>query len=161
MEDSSDEEASPLPPAFSPISGCSSISISTDQSEGGSSDDQCNVVEAVHPLVERKSTDEEQVDVSQVAELSEEPTKLSQKPWNGFKIVGDNIDKNIHRSFQRLQNETISLHHFHSYAVRDRINLSGTSEESLCPSSIDPSALLVIKEEWDNFKEGCSILVSR
>ena len=32
-----------------------------------------------------------------------------------YKIVGDNIDKNIRPSFQRVSHQTKSLHYFHSY----------------------------------------------
>ena len=39
--------------------------------------------------------------------------------WTGFKIVGDNLDKNIHPSFSRSDNATRSLHYFHYYAVLD------------------------------------------
>ena len=42
--------------------------------------------------------------------------------WQGFKIVGDNIDKNIRPSMQRLTHQTRSLHNFHSYAVKDRVS---------------------------------------
>ena len=39
--------------------------------------------------------------------------------WQGFKIVGDNIDKNFRPSYQRMNSQTISLHFFHSFAVLD------------------------------------------
>lgn len=35
--------------------------------------------------------------------------------WKGFKIVGDNVDKNIRPSLQRFNNKTNSLHYFHYY----------------------------------------------
>ena len=41
-----------------------------------------------------------------------------------FKLVGDNIDKNINPQDVRLDSQTVSLHYFHSYAVRDRIDMS-------------------------------------
>ena len=50
------------------------------------------------------------------------PVKSS---WKGFKIVGDNIDKNVHRSFQRVDFQTRSFYYVHSYAVLDSIDLSG------------------------------------
>ena len=50
------------------------------------------------------------------------PVKSS---WKGFKIVGDNIDKNVHRSFQRVDFQTRSFYYVHSYAVFDSIDLSG------------------------------------
>ena len=98
-------------------------------------------------------------------------------PWNGFKIVGDNLDINIRPRFKRLDNATVSLHFFQSYAVRDRINLSSASEDinpflekpvsdlpvkSLLPSVSDDVALLsnlsvligrVIVEDLSYFSE--------
>ena len=44
--------------------------------------------------------------------------------WCGFKIVGDNVDKNVRASFQRWDRGTVSLHHFHSFALRDCIDFS-------------------------------------
>ncbi len=41
-----------------------------------------------------------------------------------FKIVGDNIDKTIRPREMRSDHQTRSLHYFHSYAVRDRIDIS-------------------------------------
>ena len=73
----------------------------------------------------------------------------------------DNVDKNVRPTFQRSNHHTQSLHHFHSYAVKDRVNLSGSSEEGKSPSSVDPSSLIVTKEEWDCFKDDCSILIAR
>ena len=44
-----------------------------------------------------------------------------------YKIVGDNIDKNIRPSFQRVSHQTKSLHYFYSFAAMDRINISNLS----------------------------------
>ena len=68
-----------------------------------------------------------------------------------FKIVGDNIDKNIK---PRDMREDRSLHYFHVYGIRDRIDLTAygdqqpspeigsISTETLLPSSHDESAIL-------------------
>ena len=48
--------------------------------------------------------------------------------WNGFKLVGDNIDKNYRQSLHRVDRKTTSIHYFHHYAVQDRIDLSACSE---------------------------------
>ena len=37
-------------------------------------------------------------------------------PWDGFKLVGGNIDKKIHPLDQRVHCQTQSLHYFHLYA---------------------------------------------
>ena len=49
--------------------------------------------------------------------------------WKDFKLIGDNIDKNIHRSFQSLNYTMMSLHYFHSYALLDRVDFSGLSDD--------------------------------
>ena len=69
-----------------------------------------------------------------------------------YKIVGDNIDKNIRPSFQRVSHQTKSLHYFHSFAAMDRINFSNLSNvvphnikvnfETLLPGKTDLTALL-------------------
>jgi L1 cell adhesion molecule like protein len=48
--------------------------------------------------------------------------------WSGFKIVGDNLDKNFRRSYQRLERQTVSHHYFHMYAVKDRVDLCQASD---------------------------------
>lgn len=40
--------------------------------------------------------------------------------WVSFKIVGDNIDKNVQPRFMRVDASTRSLHYFHAYAVKDK-----------------------------------------
>ena len=52
----------------------------------------------------------------------------------GFKIIEDNINKNVHPSFQRLNYGSQSLHYFHSYACLDRVDFSNLS--NLSPSGV-------------------------
>ena len=80
--------------------------------------------------------------------------------WQGFKIVGDNIDKNIRPSMQRLMHQTRSLHHFHSYAVKDRVDWSEVSDVAHSPE-LDVKSMLMNAKDWDKFKEDCEVLVSR
>ena len=58
-----------------------------------------------------------------------EQSEVAYSKLQGFKIVCDNIDKNILPSYyERLNSHTISLHYLHSYAALDRIDLSGVSD---------------------------------
>eukprot|EP00731_Ephydatia_muelleri_P021282 Em0013g1009a len=41
--------------------------------------------------------------------------------WYGFRLVGDNVDKNVKPRDMHLNSQTTSLHYFHMYAVKDRI----------------------------------------
>ena len=57
-----------------------------------------------------------------------EDVDVDMLPWNGFKIVGDNIDINVVPRHKRIDNKTNSLHYFHCYAALDQVDLSGTTE---------------------------------
>ena len=52
----------------------------------------------------------------------------SDDTWKGFKIVGDNVDKNVRARHQTLISQNQSLHYFHAFAVMDRVDLSGFSD---------------------------------
>ena len=47
-----------------------------------------------------------------------------------YKLVGDNIDKNVRPREMRSDVQTRSLHYFHTYAVRDRVDMSQFSGTS-------------------------------
>ena len=72
-------------------------------------------------------------------------------PYHGFKVVGDNIDKTIRPSFERIDHHSISLHYYHSYAVLNRVDLSGLDDVQ-CSGVCDLPKLL---------KSHYSILISR
>ena len=44
--------------------------------------------------------------------------------WFGYKLVGDNIDKNMKPRYQRQGDRGLSLHYCHWYAALDRIDMS-------------------------------------
>ena len=46
-----------------------------------------------------------------------------------FKIVGDNIDKEVRPKNMRSDYQARSLHYFHSYAVKDRVNLDNFEDQ--------------------------------
>ena len=81
--------------------------------------------------------------------------------WFGYKFVGDNIDKNVKASHQRHELKGQSLHHFHGYAVKDRINLSGVSDEAPAFRTPDPALLLPTTQDVSSLKEEFCVLVSR
>jgi L1 cell adhesion molecule like protein len=80
--------------------------------------------------------------------------------WKGFKLVGDNIDKNFRRTFQRVDYQTQSCHYFHLYALLDRVDLSHHSD---LPGSgeISVRELIPSKEDELELKRIFVILVSR
>ena len=80
--------------------------------------------------------------------------------WNGFKLVGDNIDKNYRPSFHRLDKKTTSIHYFHFYAVQDRIDLSSCSDTPRT-DPIDVKQLLVDTKDIAKLHDDAIILISR
>ena len=81
--------------------------------------------------------------------------------WVGFKFVGDNIDKNVKPRFQRYENKGQSLHYFHGYAVRDRVDVSKLSDERPSPTTPDPSVFLPSPSDLFTLKEEFNVLISR
>ena len=45
-----------------------------------------------------------------------------------MKICGDNIDWSIHPRYIRSNQQTQSVHYFHSYAIKDRVDISTLSD---------------------------------
>lgn len=87
------------------------------------------------------------------------PTGVSRKP-STFKIVGDNVDKVVKRSFERISSPSAEMHYFHCYAVLDRIDLSGMSDSASFGSCCIPE-LLPTSEDIVTIKHHFSTLISR
>ena len=79
----------------------------------------------------------------------------------GYKIVGDNIDKNIRRSHQRIDRTTQSLHYFHMFAVKDRLDFSHLSDHRPTQVEIDVQVLLPGATDLAAIKKDFEILISR
>ena len=80
---------------------------------------------------------------------------------NEYKIVGDNIDENVRASFQRLNHQTKSLHYFHTFAVRDRVDFSGLSDVTPHYVKIDPATLLPGPVDLTALLKELQVIVSR
>lgn len=80
--------------------------------------------------------------------------------WRGFRLVGDNVDKNVRPSFQRIDRRTQSLHYFNAYAVMDRVDLTGFFDEPIA-TAVFPKSLLPHTEDVAAVKEDFVTLVSR
>ena len=79
----------------------------------------------------------------------------------GYKIVGDNIDKNIRASFQRIDHQIKSIHYFHTFAAKDRIDFSNLSE--LVPHNIRVNLTTLLPGSTDlaTFLNELQVIVSR
>ena len=75
-------------------------------------------------------------------------------------FVGDNIDKNVNPRFQRCENRGQSLHYFHGYALRDRVDISTLSDVAP-PQKTDLSTFLTSKEDISSLNDELTVLISR
>ena len=80
-----------------------------------------------------------------------------------FKLVGDNIDKNVRPREMRVDHQTRSLHYFHVYAVRDRVDLTNFSSDIHLPDigSIQLSNFLPSSQDETVLRSNFSILIGR
>ena len=81
-----------------------------------------------------------------------------------YKIVGDNIDKNIQPRDMIYEHQTRLLHYFHSYAVRGRINSDMDDSEDIDPpsaASIELKAILPSAADKVAVLYNFSILIAR
>ena len=101
------------------------------------------------------------VDLIDACSAAEGPGHGVSFGWTGFKIVSDNIDKNLRPSYQRINHQTVSLHYFHSCAVGDRIDISFLSDIAKSHVSLCPSAILQSADDLDAIKKELQVLVSR
>ena len=94
--------------------------------------------------------------------LGPEFTPLSLLPT--FKIVGDNIiDKEVKPRNMRSDYQAWSLHYFHLYAVKDRIDLSKCEDQPSAPdvSSIDLQMFLPSDSDDTTLYRNMGILIVR
>ena len=80
---------------------------------------------------------------------------------SSYKVVGDNIDKNIRASFQRIDHQTKSVHYFHTFAAKDRIDFSNLSELTPHDIKINVSTLLPESTDLAIFLNELQVIVSR
>ena len=86
---------------------------------------------------------------------------MERNGWVGYVFVGDNIDKNVKACFQRYENKGQTLHYFHGYAVRDRLDLSHLSDTRPPPATPNATSLLPSSFDTTALRDELKILVSR
>ncbi|KAL5467435.1 hypothetical protein EMCRGX_G031658 [Ephydatia muelleri] len=89
------------------------------------------------------------------------PTDLEE--WCGFRLVGDNIDKTIGPRDMRLNNQSKSLHYFHVYAVKDRVDVRHLSPSvtMLSPGDMDVTKFLPSDEDNETLLANYKVLMAR
>ena len=84
----------------------------------------------------------------------------NQIQWNGFTIVIDNVDKSIHRFFQRIDFRTCFLHICNAYAVKDGVNFSHYSDKQTSGYVVNLKQLLPSVLDLKKLREDFQILIS-
>lgn len=84
----------------------------------------------------------------------------------GYRLCGDNIDKNVHTRYMRIDRRNRSLHYFHFYALENRVNFTSLSDKRPDNSSITDlrtvgKSLLPTPGDDAALKKNISILISR
>ena len=72
----------------------------------------------------------------------------------------DNVDKNIHPSFQHFDTSTSSNHWIHAYAVKDRLDFS-TYSDSVMSTPMDVKAILINTKDVAQLEDDTIVLMSR
>ena len=107
----------------------------------------------VHSSPEKSSSTERQINATQSCTDAQQ-----RRP--GYKIVIDNIDKNVKPRNMRVDAQTQSLHYVHIYSVKDRIDFGKLSD-------VPPSGekclydILPTTDDYENLKTNFSVLVAR
>ena len=93
---------------------------------------------------------------------STQPERVSPQTVT-YKLVGDNIDKNVRPRQMRTDYQTRSLHYFHTYAVCDRVDMSQFSNDKPITdmADIDLRELLPTQADEDTLRENFAVLVAR
>ena len=133
-------------PEYSPLSAIGSPIAHSFEDED-MSEESDRVSECQQEDMENESS------MNTTSEQSQEDEPL----WCGYKFVGDNVDKNVKPSRQREEIKGKSLHYFHGYAAKDRVNLASLSECSPPMSTPDPNVLLPSAADvsWRRFASWC------
>ena len=91
-----------------------------------------------------------------------EPTATARNSQQscGFTIVGDNIDKNFRPSYQRQDRQTKSVHYFHAYAAKNRVDISALSD-AMPPAILSADVMLPDQSDVDKLLSDFETLTSR
>ena len=142
----SDEEyVSICAPPYSPVVSDVSVHTNSDEDLNEIDDDEIIPPDTDNVVFEASSTE---------SKFPAMPT------WPGFKLVIDNVDKNIHPTFHRIDRQTQSVHYCHTIAIKDRIDLSEYSEVS-SNNLFNFSGFVPNAQDLELIKKDLQILVHR
>ena len=173
LDDSSSGEDSDYEhPMYSPLSDISDHNCPDFNMEN---DKESDYETLVHDAVSDDSTIDEQEKISSepleqslltrsslaVTNEEREGALTTEEIHYGYKLVGDNVDKNVKPSFQRLEMRGQSLHHFHFYGVKDRVPAVFLSDVTPLRCLPESDKLLPSLDDLESVKKDMSILLSR
>ena len=92
---------------------------------------------------------------------TEESSTSSSSPK--YVLVGDNIDHNVSPCHMTAANQTKSFHHFYSYAVHDRVDLSMFTDEcvDIDVEALPTTAFFPSLQDCTKLRENYIILAAR
>ena len=158
--DSDDDESRPV---FSPLSVSSDDPVDPDEVDMTETEETTNNDDAGNEDCDEEEEDDPSRNNKDKSIIN--VTTEQQLSWFGFKNVGDNIDKNIRASFQRSDHGTLSLHHFHAFASRDRLDFSSLSDKdpdlSTAIGDIGAQEFLPSEQDIEMIKGEFCILIAR
>ena len=93
--------------------------------------------------------------INPINQQVEQPGSLN----SGYKLVFDNIDKNVKPRYMRSDSQTQSLHYVQMYGVKDRVNYSSLSSQ--IQTELNLYGILPSSDDYDLLKKDFTILISR
>ena len=162
-----DEPSSISGPEMSSLSSLSSqiIHSSDSSQEGDETEIKAHQEGGETEIEAHQEGGETEIEAQSSAEAGENSIQRTENglEWQGFKIVGDNIDKTVRPRHQTTDSQTQSLHYFNSFAVRDRIDFSSYSDisPSVDIETISMDVLLPTQDDLQGLYASFGIHVAR
>lgn len=80
-----------------------------------------------------------------------------------FKLVGDNVDKTVKPRHETMDSHAKSLHYFHCFAVRDRLDMSSFEDDPGLPEigDINVNEVLPTEDDHATLTNNMTILMMR
>ena len=91
------------------------------------------------------------------------PSQLQIPIPPSFKLIGDNVDKTVKPREETIDSHAKSLHYFHSFAVKDRCDITGLPDNPGMPDMDNIDVDVVLPTEVDHLclKKNMTVLMTR
>lgn len=143
-----------------PLSDAENTEAESSEKESEVSEDEDHTSDDSSSSSSCSSTTSTTDDTEMESNVSETMTDLSE--IFTYKLVGDNIDKDVKPRQMRCDYQTRSLHYFHTFAVKDRVDISSLSDKPLqIPADVDLTKLLPNKADDTCLQKNFAVLMAR